>query len=59
MKYRTLTLLIELHEDQNTTWLWHSLGAQIFWNGIRVKIMAEGDQINNIQDQMKEDEVES
>ncbi len=53
---RILTLLIELHEDQSTTWLWNSLGAQIFWNGIRVKTMCEGDQIKSIEDQEKDDE---
>jgi len=55
MKKRRLTLLIELDEYQNTSWIWTSHKSHEFINGIKVSMICEGCAITDIEDDIYKD----
>ena len=41
---RTLTLVVNISDTKEAGWLWDSCGSGRFINGVRVRVLAEGDQ---------------
>jgi len=50
MTNKTLTLLVELDENNKPSWIWDSQMNGEFINGIYVSCIGEGDQFKEIED---------
>lgn len=46
MTIRTLTLVVEVHQPQ-ANWIWESHQAELEFDGVYVKAIAEGDRLKS------------
>lgn len=51
MTKRTLTLLIEVDQDNKPIWIWDSHQASRCWHGVKILAIGEGDQFKDIEDE--------
>jgi ribonucleotide reductase alpha subunit len=50
MPIRTLTLLVEIDENNKPSWIWDSHSKGEFINGVYVSCIGEGDQFKDVED---------
>ena len=46
---RTLTLLVDIEDIEDSAWLWLSLESGLRFNGVQVFYVGDGDQITNLE----------
>lgn len=58
MTKRTLTLLVEVYDQEKAAWIWdlHAGSLEVTDLGIDVICIAEGDQIKDIEDDDEDEE---